>query len=157
VEYRLYKAEDFESLYAIEEVCFQPPFRFNRSYVRQLVTAPNAATWIAETHGKMAGFAIVEWMHQARSVHAYLTTIEVLREYRSRGAGSELLQRTEGTARGVGAKTMWLHVDPANKGAIRLYESHGYVYFNREEHFYGPGRGALLYKKSLSEAAPPAA
>ena len=28
MKYRPYKPEDFEALYALEEACFQPPFRF---------------------------------------------------------------------------------------------------------------------------------
>lgn len=151
MDYRRYKPEDFESLYAIEEICFHPPFRFGRAHMGHLVSAPNGATWIAEEPGgKMTGFAIVEWMQQARGVVAYIDTIEVLPEYRGRGAGSELLRRVEGSACDVGAGTMWLHVDPANTGAIWLYETQGYHYFDREEHFYAPGRGALIYSKMLA-------
>jgi hypothetical protein len=34
--YRRYLPEDFNALYAIEEACFQQPFRFGRRYMRQL-------------------------------------------------------------------------------------------------------------------------
>ena len=151
MDYRLYRPEDFESLYAIEQVCFQPPFRFGRAHVQQLVSAPNGATWIAqEEDGNMTGFSIVQWMRQARGASAYIDTIEVLPQYRGRGAGSELLRRVEGSAGDAGAATMWLHVDPANRSAIRLYEAHGYLYYDREEHFYAPGREALIYRKLLA-------
>ncbi len=46
--YRLYQPGDFPALYAVEELCFEPPFRFSRTYMRQLIESPNAATWIAE-------------------------------------------------------------------------------------------------------------
>ena len=60
MDYRLYVPEDFVSLYSIEEVCFQPPHRFSRAYMRQLIRQPNAATWIAEEDGRIHGFGLVE-------------------------------------------------------------------------------------------------
>ncbi len=78
VHYRLYQSDDFMQLYAIEEVCFQPPFRFGRRYMRSLVDSPNSITWIAEDEGAMAGFAIVDWGHTNSEVAAYIQTIEVL-------------------------------------------------------------------------------
>ena len=143
--YRLYKPTDFAALYAIEEMCFEPPLRFGRRYMRQLVEAADAATWIAEADDRMAGFAIVEWAEGA----AYIQTLEVLPERRGSGVGGELLRLTEGSARGAGAELIWLHVDAENAGAIRLYERHGYRYENREEDYYARGRAALVYAKRL--------
>jgi hypothetical protein len=62
--YRLYTPRDFPQLYAIEEVCFQPPFRFGRKYMRQLVNRLCTATWIAELDGLMAGFGNVGLCHR---------------------------------------------------------------------------------------------
>jgi ribosomal-protein-alanine N-acetyltransferase len=147
MHYRFYKPEDFAALYAIEEVCFEPPFRFGRRYMQQLVNAKSSATWIAEEAGAMAGFAIVEWSDAENQ--AYIPTIEVLPGRRGRGVGGELLRRVAGSAREAGALALWLHVDETNADAIRLYEAHGFVSVGKEEHFYAPGRGALLYRKPL--------
>jgi ribosomal protein S18 acetylase RimI-like enzyme len=149
MEYRLYKPQDFAALYAIEEVCFEPPFRFDRRYMQRLVHAKNAATWIAEEADSMAGFAIVEWSEGKRRGNAYIPTIEVLPGQRSRGVGGELLKRLEASARGAGAMTLWLHVDEFNENAIRLYQAHDFRAAGKEEDFYAPGRGALLYRKPL--------
>ncbi|MGA7109265.1 MAG: N-acetyltransferase [Terracidiphilus sp.] len=151
MNYRLYQPHDFAALYAIEEVCFPPPFRFGRRYMRQLVDGRNGATWIAEDAGKMAGFAIVEWKLRPLAPSAYVQTIEVLPEMRGRGAGRELLVRVEGSATDAGAASLWLHVDETNVAAIRLYEAHGFLRAGREEHYYAEGRGALLYRKPLGE------
>ena len=35
--YRLYQRDDFDDIYAIEELCFQPPQRFSRRYLPQLI------------------------------------------------------------------------------------------------------------------------
>ena len=147
--YRLYTQEDFEALYAIEETCFHPPFRFGRGYVRYLVDAPNAATWIAEEDGRMAGFAIVDWNKEKPGLIAYLQTIEVTPEQRGRGVGRELLDRAEASARDAGAVSIWLHVDEKNSLAVRIYETHGYSCKGRQEDYYAEGRAALIYLKLL--------
>jgi len=149
VYYRNYRPEDFAALYAIEEVCFQPPLRFGRGYMRQLVTSSTAVTWIAEEVERMAGFAIVEWTQEPGWTMAYIETIEVAPEYRGKGIGSELLRRIEGSARGVGAEVVLLHVDEENTGAIRLYQTHGFIYWSREEDYYAVDRAALIYGKPL--------
>jgi len=143
--YRPYRPTDFAALYAIEEVCFLPPLRFGRRYMRHLVEAADAATWIAEEADRLAGFAIVEWAERI----AYIQTLEVLPEHRGRGIGGEMLRLTEESARTAGAELVWLHVDAENDGAIRLYERQGYRYESRAEDYYGRGRAALIYAKRL--------
>jgi ribosomal-protein-alanine N-acetyltransferase len=150
VLYRLYQPEDFAALYAIEEVCFQPPHRFSRGYMRQLILQPDAATWIAEQGGRMCGFGLVEWTREKVSLAAYAQTLEVVPEVRGQGVGGELLRRMENSACVAGASGIWLHVDAANALAIRVYERHGYQLSGREEDYYGRGRAALVYARPLS-------
>jgi ribosomal-protein-alanine N-acetyltransferase len=146
---RLYSPEDFAELYAIEEVCFQPRFRFDRGYLRQLVSRSNTATWIAEENGRMSGFAIVEWARETDGLIAYLQTLEVAPDRRGRGLGGELLRRIEGSARAAGAQAIGLHVYEENSEAIRIYQAHGYLCEGREQDYYAPGRAALVYLKLL--------
>lgn len=148
--YRLYKPEDLAALYAIEEVCFQPPHRFSRGYMRQLIRQPNAATWVAEQGGRMCGFGLIEWMLEAGNMVAYVQTLEVVPEVRGQGVGGELLRRMENSACVAGAAGVWLHVDAENALAIRVYERHGYQLSGREEDYYGHGRAALIYARPLS-------
>lgn len=147
--YRDYTPEDFAQLYAIEEVCFEHPFRFGRAYMRQLVGSAEAASWIAEVDGRMVGFAIVEWGREAGKGIAYLQTIEVMPEARGGGVGAELLRLSEGSAEAAGARRIWLHVDAENASAIRLYQRHGYVFEGRLENYYPRGRAALIGAKVL--------
>ena len=149
MNYRLYTAEDFAQLYAIEEVCFQPPFRFGRGYMRRLVNSSHAVTWIAEEDGRMAGFGIVEWTRERGGLIAYIQTIEVAPERRGRGVGGELLRRMEDSAREAGARAIGLHVDEGNGDAIRLYEAHGYACEGRSEDYYAKGRAGLMFSKAL--------
>ncbi len=152
--YRLFTPDDFAALYALEEACFQPPLRFSRAYMRRLVGSQNAATWIAEEEGAMAGFAIVEWGGEADAVTAYIQTIEVAQSKRRLGIGNELMHRMERSARAAGATLIWLHVDAGNAGAIRLYEAQGYRPEGSEANFYPRGRTALVYARALEPPAP---
>ena len=149
MNYRLFQRDDFHDLYAIEEVCFQPPERFTRRYMRQLIASPDAATWIAEQTDRMAGFAIIEWSVQITGILAYIATIEVLPEYRGRGIGAELLRRLEGSANAERAIEVWLHVDIENLAAIKLYERTGYSVSGRADHYYARNRPAAIYVKNL--------
>lgn len=152
--YRLYRPDDFPALYAIEEICFQPPFRFSRSTMRSLVSAASSVTWVAEEHEQMAGFAIVYWTRDPDETMAYIQTIEVSPTQRNRGIARELLRRLESSASAAGACAIWLHVAEANAPAIRLYESHGYVRQGREENFYAANIHALIYLKGLELSRP---
>ena len=147
--YRLYQPADFAQLYAVEERCFQPPFRFSRSYMRQIVASPDSATWLAEEDGEIAGIGIVEWSGRSRIFLAYIQTIEVLPERRRSGIATGLMRRLEGSAIEAGVPLIWLHVDAENAPALNLYEAHGYTRQGREENYYPRGRAALIYSKPL--------
>jgi ribosomal protein S18 acetylase RimI-like enzyme len=161
VHYRLYTPSDFAALYAIEEACFEPPFRFSRSYMRHILRDPETATWIAESitqpitdqDSQMAGFAIVEWGEGRKETVAYIQTIEVLPAHRGKGIAAELLRRMESSARAAGAHSIWLHVDAENTSAINLYTSHGFAIEGREENYYPQGRPALILAKPLELVA----
>jgi ribosomal protein S18 acetylase RimI-like enzyme len=150
VLYRLHTADDFSALYAIEEACFEPTFRFSRGYLRRLLTSERTVTWVAEEDNHIAGFATVRLDADLERVTAYIETIEVDREWRGRGVGGELLRRMESSAHTAGATMLWLHVDAENISAIRLYEAHGFGLQGREENFYQRGRAALIYAKPVA-------
>ena len=149
MRYRLYQSGDFPALYAVEELCFEPPVRFSRVYMRQLIESPNSATWIAEEDANLIGFSIVDWPSGQSESAAYIQTLEVHPAFRGRGIGAELLIRAEESARAAGARSIALHVDIENAAAIRLYESRGYARQGREEHYYARHRAAFVYAKTL--------
>ena len=148
--YRLYRPEDFAELYRVEEACFVPPFRFSRSYMSQIVASPDAATWMAEEDGTIAGFAVVEWAVESKQPKAYIQTIEVLPGFRRLGVAGELMRRLEDSAIKAGAGLIWLHVDAENAAAIHLYEKDGFTLQGREKDYYPRGRAALVYIKALA-------
>jgi ribosomal-protein-alanine N-acetyltransferase len=149
VKYRRYAPSDFAALYAVEELCFGPPFRFSRATMRRFIASPDSATWIVEENAELIGFSIVEWSTAQGESAAYIQTLEVHPAWRGRGIGAELLSRVEDSAREAGAKSVALHVDVENAAAIHLYESHGYARQGREEHYYARHRAAFSYSKPL--------
>lgn len=149
MNYRLFERDDFSDLYAVEEVCFKPPQRFSRPYMRNLIASPDTATWIAEEKRQMAGFGIVEWSQQITGTVAYIATIEVLPDQRGRGVGAELMRRLEGSANAEQAVFIWLHVDAENAPAMRLYERCGFHNSGRADHYYARNRPAAIYAKGL--------
>lgn len=153
MNYRPYSPDDFAALYAIEEICFEPPFRFGRPYMRSLVESEYSATWIAEVEGKMAGFAIVVWTKGIGGPVAYIQTIEVAPEQRRRGVAKELLRLVEDSARSAGALRIWLHVDEKNHHALSLYEANEYCFEGREQDYYAPNRSGEIYSKHLRAPA----
>jgi ribosomal-protein-alanine N-acetyltransferase len=149
--YRLYQPADFPRIYGIEEICFQPPIRFPRRHMRRLIERSNAAAWVAEEDGVPVGFTIVEWTGESLNRTAYIQTIEVLPEFRRRGAGQELLRRAESSAQSAGAREIWLHVETTNEPALRLYHAEGYNLRGLQEHYYARHRDANLLSKSVLE------
>lgn len=148
MQYRRYLPEDFSALYRLEEQCFSPRERFPRTMMRRLVATPSTATWMAFSAAgsqsgekNLAGFAIVEW---SRSEAAYLHTLEVAPEHRRAGVGRELLRSCIASARAAEVRLFWLHVAEENLAARALYRSLGFVEQEREEHYYGRGRHALV-------------
>jgi len=153
VNFRTYTPADFDQLYALEERCFEPPHRFSRRYMRLLVNRSPAGIWIAEENERLIGFAIVEWRARKDEVKAYIQTIEVAPEARGVGVGRKLLECIEWSARAAGADLIWLHVEAANAGAIRLYEAEGYQCVGRQEKFYPQNRAALIYRKRMNTSS----
>lgn len=155
--YRLYEDRDFSQLYAIEEACFEPPLRFSRRYMRQLVKSAATVAWVAEDAGELTGFAIVEWSGEPGATVGYIQTLEVSPLQRRRGVGLELLRRIEASARAKGVAQMWLHVDKENDPAIRLYRAEGYREQGTHAQYYGGKRDAAIYCKQLAMDGEPGA
>lgn len=149
VEYRLFRPDDFAALYAIEEVCFDPPHRFSRVYMRQLIAQRHTVTWVALREQKLCAFGVVECAEEADGLAGYVQTLEVLPEFRGHGIGGELLRLLGDSARAAGARILWLHVNAANHAAIRVYERDGYRAKEKKENYYGRGHAALILVKEL--------
>lgn len=150
VKLRPYNRQDLPLLFAVEALCFAPPFRFSQQTLLALAEGDSSFTWIAEDGDQVAGFAIVELVTTSSVPHGYLQTIDIAPEYRRRGVAAKLLDCVESQMVQAGARVMKLHVSTRNHPAITMYEHHGYSRLSIEERFYGSKGGeAFLYEKLL--------
>lgn len=89
---------------------------------------------------------------------AELLTIVVDPDARRAGIGRALLIGFQRTARAKGAKSAFLEVDAANKGAIALYERAGWKEVGQRKAYYAGSEGssgdALVMRKALTKNTP---
>ena len=163
---------DLDRMYALDVLCFPPPFRFSRAAMRRFAKAENALVRLAVqpkledepssggeqiTPDDLLGFCIVHLLAppgrpagQSAELTAYVVTLDVDPGYRGRGIASRLMEELHGSARTAGADQMSLHVFAENQPAIRLYERLGYRFKERSSNFYGRGLDALGYGRLLA-------
>ena len=142
---REYTESDLEAIFALDEVCFEPPFRFSARVMRQFAEARNALTVVAETEmAAVAGFCIAHMERAGKGLRAYVVTLDVALQYRRHGLAKQMMERIEQQAIDVGCDSMELHVSADNKGAIAFYEREGYERSHMVKSFYGLGRHAYV-------------
>ena len=151
VHYRLYQPADFPALYAVEELCFEPPFRFSRAFMRQLIESLSSATWIAEENRNWPASPSSSGRRSRNRARRLLISrpSRSLRAIAAAASAAELMRLAEDSARAAGATAIWLHVDVENSAAIHLYEGRGYARKGREEHYYARHRAAFVFAKRL--------
>jgi len=67
---------------------------------------------------------------------------------RRRGIGRGLLEHGLAWASAQECHEVFLEVSAANRGAIGLYESAGFVPLDRRAAYYGPGDDAVIYRRT---------
>ncbi len=155
MEFRRYKPEDLAAMFALDEVCFEVPFRFSREMMRRMASAKHAIVQLAFAEGSpgipdhLLGFCIAHLERTKAGLCGYVVTLDVDPAARRQGVAAALVEKTERILTEMGAETMRLHVYAGNAVAIRLYERLGYTRLRRGGEFYGPGLHALVYRKAL--------
>ena len=151
---REYTKSDLEAIFALDEACFEAPFRFSARAMKQFAEARNALTVVAENEaGEIAGFCIAHVERAGKALRAYVVTLDVAPHYRRHGLARQMLERIEQQATEAGCDSMELHVSEDNEGAIAFYEREGYERSRMVKSFYGPGRHAYVYQKTLASTA----
>jgi len=143
---RSYKPEDFETLYEIDQACYEPAIAYSRRELRNYLRFPGANCLVAEAGGETAGFIITaharEW--------GYIITIDVLESYRRHGAGSLLLAEIERKLAASGVREVSLETATDNGSAIAFWRKHGYRKRGVKRGYYPGGRDAFSMGKLLA-------
>jgi ribosomal-protein-alanine N-acetyltransferase len=147
---REYRAGDWEAMYALDLICFEPPFRFSRRTMRGFAEARNAITLLADSGGVLVAFCVVQLEERV----GYVVTLDVAPQWRRKGLAARLMTEVEARAGALGAENMALHVFTGNAGAIHFYEKLGYGRVGIAEGFYGRDVDAFVYVKNVARYDP---
>ena len=96
----------------------------------------------------IAGYGVLS----AGAGESHLLNVCVRREFRHRGLGGRLLEHMIEQARSAGATVMFLETRPSNLGAIRLYQTHGFVQIGMRRGYYqavGGREDAIVMRRPL--------
>ena len=158
---RAYQKADFETLWRIDQACFEPKLAYSRFELAVYMRRPGSFTLVAETSApgkepgngsrasQIPGFIVAEYRRKT----GHVITIDVLQEARRSGIGSALLQAVEEQLRKAGATAVELETPANNEIAIRFYKRTGYVVEKTVHGYYSNQLDALVMRKELVAAA----
>jgi ribosomal protein S18 acetylase RimI-like enzyme len=148
---RAVSPDDFPSLYALDQACFDPGIAWSKAELLYFLRYPGNIGILAEDEsGRLAGFAIAGKQRRQGAVFGRLITIDVDSPLRRRGVGHVLLEEIERQLRAAGATAVLLEVSVDNATAQRFYERHDFVRTGRIPGYYLGRIDALVMEKQLS-------
>jgi ribosomal protein S18 acetylase RimI-like enzyme len=151
--------DDFETLYAIDQVCYSTAVAYTRAELRWYLRLRGAECTVAEMRtrirgaqprARIAGFIV----GVSQRTHGHIVTIDVLEMHRRAGVGSSLLQHAEKTMARRGVTQVWLETATNNEPAIAFWKKHGYRSHGRLPNYYPDGLDAFAMSKSFMDSAP---
>jgi ribosomal-protein-alanine N-acetyltransferase len=132
---------DLSALRHLERTCF-PVDAWPLLDLIGVLTFPGVVRLKAVEGGRMVGF-IAGDVRQAEGI-AWIATIGVLPEFRSRGIGRALLRACEAR---LPVLSIRLCVRSSNTAAIRLYMQEGYSRISEWTRYYQDGESAVVMEK----------
>jgi ribosomal protein S18 acetylase RimI-like enzyme len=164
VHIRQFEKSDFDTLWRIDQACFDPQLAYSRRELAFYMRRPGSFTLVAQAgssevsgNGKVPssiltqdilGFVVAE----VRRKIGHITTIDVVEEARRSGVGTALLRTAEETLLRAGAATVVLETPVNNEAAIRFYRQHGYFVEKTVAGYYSGQLDALVMTKELAPA-----
>jgi [ribosomal protein S18]-alanine N-acetyltransferase len=128
------KLNDIDSIFKIEQKCFEGLTAYSRRHLKYLALKANS-TCLVEIQGEnLRGFIIVDC--REGSLVGSIETIDVDPEYQNQGIGTKLLAAAEEEMRQQGITTSQLEVSEKNAFAIKLYKKAGYKLKERLREYY---------------------
>jgi ribosomal-protein-alanine N-acetyltransferase len=153
VEFTLRDADsrDFETLWRIDQACFEPGIAYSRRELAAYMALRDAFTIVVcNADSKIVGFLVATIR---RNGVGHIITIDVLSEARRGGAGSMLLTAAEEHLRQRRCQSICLETAVDNRSALTFYKKHKYFTVKTVPHFYSNGVDALVLQKDLLSTA----
>jgi ribosomal protein S18 acetylase RimI-like enzyme len=144
---RPYQPSDFDTLLAMDQLCFPKDIAYGRREMRSYLQSEGSRCMVAEVSGAVAGFILTNRDEEI----AHIVTLDVLEPYRRQSVGSLLLQAAEHEAASTGAALMVLETATTNQPAIALWKKHGYRETGTIENYYGRGLNAFEMVKFFGQ------
>ena len=159
---RPFEKADFETLWRIDQACFDPQLAYSRPEMAFYIRRPGSFTLVAvdeggkgrgnngaaagTSSGGILGFIVAE----TRRAHGHIITIDVVEKARRSGVGSALLQAAEEQLLRAGAAAVALETPVNNEPAIRFYKQKGYFVQKTVPGYYSNQLDALVMTKELA-------
>jgi ribosomal-protein-alanine N-acetyltransferase len=152
---RDYRPDDFNTLWAIDQSCFDPEIAYSRYELQVYLRRPGAFTLVAESEqlpasesnpSSIIAFVVAE---SSRRGMGHIITIDVRHIARRHHIGSALLAAAEERLRARKCQAVRLETAVDNASAISFYKRHRYDVIKVIPHYYSNGVDALLLEKDL--------
>jgi ribosomal-protein-alanine N-acetyltransferase len=151
---RDYRSDDFDTLWAIDQSCFDPEIAYSRYELRVYLRRFGAFSLVAESNEQLThtdGSAILAFVvaESSRRGMGHIITIDVRPQARRHRIGSALLDAAEERLRAAKCHAVRLETAVDNSSALSFYKRHGYDVIKVIPHYYSNGVDALLLEKNL--------
>ncbi len=167
---RDYRPDDFNTLWSIDQSCFEPGISYSRYELRIYLRRWGAFTLVAESaepaqasvkqnlqgqeddkgdlisNSSILAFIVAE---SSRRGKGHIITIDVRASARRSHIGSALLEAAEKRLLYSRCDAVRLETAVNNASAISFYKRHGYDVIQSIPHYYSNGVDALLLEKNL--------
>ncbi len=143
--------EDFDTLWRIDQRCFEPGISYTRRELSWYMNLRGAFTIVGERKGAngrwaIAGFAVGQ---QPRRGLGHVVTIDVLPDARRTGLGTRLMQEVESRLKINGCEAIFLETAVDNLPALNFYKRLGYSVVKTIPRYYLDKIDALMMAKDL--------
>jgi ribosomal-protein-alanine N-acetyltransferase len=145
-------AQDLDEVLVLAADSLEAPHWNRRDYEQILVAQPSdpllRCGLVADSGGKVAGFAVASWLRH--EVVAEVEGLFVESDCRRRGVGSALITACMAWAAKAGASKVRLEVRASNIAAHALYRRHGFSTAGvRRAYYSAPVEDALVLQAPL--------
>jgi ribosomal protein S18 acetylase RimI-like enzyme len=163
---RTYSAEDFETLYQIDQACYPPDTAYSRSDMRAYLGLAGAECVVAEVSQdgtsarrrkraessnaskQIAGFCI----SVRRDKDGYIVTMDVLEQFRRLGIATALLGEIEKRLVTNGVLRVGLETATDNHAGVAFWQKRGYRTRGVRKGYYPGRRDAHAMTKNIGTA-----
>ncbi|MDN3511323.1 MAG: GNAT family N-acetyltransferase [Candidatus Jettenia sp. CY-1] len=124
--------------------------RFNQRQVLHLIANPRATVIVAESKGRVLGWAAGLVRRHSKSNSGRLYAVAVHPDAQGKYIGKRLVSHILNALAARGVQRIFLEVNAKNQGAINLYYKLGFIDQEYLADYYGPGHHGIRMVRLIS-------